>query len=104
MPTRARPATPAQALLAGGRDPIRLVTTLAVYAHDGSAYLVEVKSHLKASDVLAFHKKAEFAAARLGRPVTKLIIALSMERGVAALMHQLGIRHRVRAVVDVDVA
>ena len=75
-----------------------------LYAHDGSAYLVEVKSHLKPSDVLAFHKKAEFAARRLDRPVTKLIIALSMERGVAALMHQLGIRHRVRAVVDVDVA
>lgn len=42
-----------------------------VPGHDGSAYLVEVKSHLKAS---------------------------------AALMHQLAIRHRVRAVVDVDVA
>jgi hypothetical protein len=74
-----------------------------LYAHDGTAYLVEVKAHLKPSDVLAFHKKAEFAARRLDRPVTRLIIALSMERGAAALMQELGIRYRVRAVVDVDV-
>ena len=70
-----------------------------LYAHNGSAYLVEVKSHLKTGDVFSFHRKAEFAVARLGRPVTKLVIALSMQPEAEALMKRLGIRYRVRAVI-----
>jgi hypothetical protein len=71
-----------------------------LYAHDGSAYLVEVKSHLKPNDVLVFHRKAAFAEARLGRPVTRLVLALSMEPGAEDLLRRLGIRYRVRAVLD----
>jgi len=71
-----------------------------LYAHDGSAYLVEVKSHLKPNDVLVFHRKAAFAEARLGRPVTRLVLALSMEPGAEDLLKRLGIRYRVRAILD----
>lgn len=71
-----------------------------LYAHDGSAYLVEVKSHLKPNDVLVFHRKAAFAEARLGRPVTRLVLALSMEPGAEDLLRRLGIRYRIRAVLD----
>jgi hypothetical protein len=71
-----------------------------LYAHDGAAYLVEVKSHLKPDDVLKFHRKAEFAQKRLGRPVVKLVLALSMEPGAETVLERLGIRHRVRATLD----
>ena len=50
-----------------------------LYAHNGRAYLVEVISHLKTDDVLKFQRKAVFAEAKLGRPLTRLIIALSMD-------------------------
>jgi len=71
-----------------------------LYAHNGSAYLVEVKSHLKPNDVLMFHRKAAFAEARIGRPVTRLILALSMEPTAETLLQRLGIRYRVRAILD----
>lgn len=71
-----------------------------LYATDGAAYLVEVKSHVKPGDVLSFHRKAEFAAQALGRPFTRLIIALSMEEEAERLMQALGIRYRVRTRVD----
>ena len=71
-----------------------------LYAHNGAAYLVEVKSHLKPNDVLMFHRKADFAEARLGRPVTRLVLALSMEPSAEALLQRLGIRYRIRAVLD----
>jgi hypothetical protein len=71
-----------------------------LYAHDGAAYLDEVKSHLKPDDVLKFHRKAEFAQRHLGRPVTKLILALSMESEAETVLERLGIRHRVRATLD----
>ncbi len=71
-----------------------------LYAHNGTAYLVEDKSHVKSDDVLKFHRKATFAAARLGRPVIKLLVALSMEPGVEPLLQRLDIRHRIRAIVD----
>jgi hypothetical protein len=45
-----------------------------LYAHNGTAYLVEVKSHVKPGDVLMFHRKAGFAEARLGRPVLRLML------------------------------
>jgi hypothetical protein len=71
-----------------------------LYAHNGQAYLVEVKSHLKPDDVLKFQHKATFAETKLGRPVTRLIIALSMEPNAETLMRQLGIRYRVRARIE----
>jgi hypothetical protein len=70
-----------------------------LYAHNGAAYLVEVKSHLKANDVLMFHRKVSFAEGKLGRQVTPLIIALSMEPRAERQMRELGIKYRVRAVV-----
>jgi hypothetical protein len=71
-----------------------------LYAADGAAYLVEVKSHVKPGDVLTFHRKAEFAAQTLPRPFTRLIIALSMEEQAERLMQSLGMQYRVRTRVE----
>jgi hypothetical protein len=71
-----------------------------LYAADGAAYLVEVKSHVKPGDVLTFHRKAEFAAQTLPRPFTRLIIALSMEEQAERLMQTLGMQYRVRTRVE----
>jgi len=71
-----------------------------LYAADGAAYLVEVKSHVKPGDVLSFHRKAEFAATKLGRSFTRLIIGLSMEEEAERLMQALGIRYLVRTRLD----
>jgi hypothetical protein len=70
-----------------------------LYAHNGTAYLVEVKSHLKTNDVLMFHRQVRFAEGKLGRQVTPLIIALSMEPRAERQMRELGIKYRVRSVV-----
>lgn len=66
---------------------------------NGTAYVVEVKSHLKAGDVLTFHRKAEFATRQLGRPLKKFMIAASMEERAEALMQRLGIEFIVRTRV-----
>jgi hypothetical protein len=71
-----------------------------LYAHNGEAYLVEVKSHLKPTDVLSFQRKVLFAETKLGRPVKRLIIALSMDPKAETLMKQLGIQYRVRARIE----
>jgi hypothetical protein len=71
-----------------------------LYAHNGRAYLVEVKSHLKTDDVLKFQRKAVFAEAKLGRPLTRLILALSMDSKAEALMQRLGIEYQVRATLE----
>jgi hypothetical protein len=71
-----------------------------LYAHNGRASLVEVKSHLKTDDVLKFQRKAVFAEAKLGRPLTRLIIALSMDSKAEALMRRLGIEYQVRATLE----
>ena len=73
---------------------------LDLYAADGTAYLVEVKSHVKPGDVLTFHRKTQFAAQTLERPFTPLIIALSMEAQAERLMQTLGIQYRVRTRVE----
>ncbi len=66
---------------------------------NGTAYVVEVKSHLKVGDVLTFHRKAEFATRQLGRPLKKVMIAASMEERAEALMQRLGIEFIVRTRV-----
>ena len=71
-----------------------------LYVHNGEAYLVEVKSHLKPSDVLSFHLKVQFARKKLGREVIPLILALSMDAKAEESMRSLGIRYRVRATVS----
>jgi hypothetical protein len=71
-----------------------------LYAHNGRAYLVEVKSHPKTDDVLKFQRKAMFAEAKLGRPLTRLILALSMDSKAEALMQRLGIEYQVRATLE----
>jgi hypothetical protein len=71
-----------------------------LYAHNGRAYLVEVESHLKTVDVLKFQRKAVFAEAKLGRPLTRLIIALSMDSKAETLMQRLGIEYQVRATLE----
>ena len=71
-----------------------------LYAADGAAYLVEVKSHVKPGDVLTFHRKAEFAAQTLGRPLIPFIVALSMEEQAERLMQTLGMQYRVRTRVE----
>jgi hypothetical protein len=71
-----------------------------LYAHNGRAYLVEVNSHLKTDDVPKFQRKAVFAEAKLGRPLTRLIIALSMDSKAETLMQRLGIEYQVRAILE----
>ena len=71
-----------------------------LYAHNGRAYLVEVKSHLKPNDVLIFDKKVKFAASKLERQIIPLVIALSMEPRAEQQMRALGIKYRVRAVMS----
>ena len=71
-----------------------------LYVHNGEAYLVEVKSHLKPSDVLSFHQKVQFARKKLGREVIPLVLALSMDAKAEESMRSLGIRYRVRATVS----
>jgi hypothetical protein len=71
-----------------------------LYAHNGKAYLVEVKSHLKSGDVLIFDRKIKFAARQLARQVTPLVIALSMEPRAEQQMRELGITYRVRSVIS----
>jgi hypothetical protein len=71
-----------------------------LYAHNGKAYLVEVKSHLKPGDVLIFDRKIKFAARQLARQVVPLVIALSMEPRAEQQMRELGIKYRVRSVVS----
>jgi hypothetical protein len=61
--------------------------------------LVEVKSHLTPSDVLIFCRKVKFAEGKLGRQVTPLILALSMDSRAEQKMKELGVQYRVRAVV-----
>ena len=68
-------------------------------AHNGRAYLVEVKSHLKTDDVLKSQRKAMFAETKVGRPLTRLIIALSMDSKAEALMRRLDIEYQVRATL-----
>jgi hypothetical protein len=70
-----------------------------LYAHNGRAYLVEVKSHPKTDDVLKFQRKAIFAETKLGRPLTRLIIGLSMDSKAEALMRRLDIEYQVRATL-----
>jgi hypothetical protein len=71
-----------------------------LYAQNGKAYLVEVKSHLKPGDVLIFDRKIKFAARQLARQVVPLVIALSMEPRAEQQMRELGIKYRVRSVVS----
>lgn len=71
-----------------------------LYAHNGKAYLVEVKSHLKPGDVLIFDRKIKFAARQLARQVVPLAIALSMEPRAEQQMRELGIKYRMRSVVS----
>lgn len=70
-----------------------------LYAHNGIAYLVEVKSYLKATDVLAFYRKVKFAEGKLGRPLIPLIIALSMQPTAEEKLRALGVHYRVGAGV-----
>jgi hypothetical protein len=70
-----------------------------LYAHNGIAYLVEVKSHLKPNDVLSFYRKVKFAEAKLGRTVIPLVIALSMDAKAEQQMKALGVKYHVRAVM-----
>ena len=71
-----------------------------LYARNSRAYLVEVKSHLKAGDVLIFEKKVKFAERKLDQQVVPLVIALSMEPRAEQQMRELGIKYRVRAVMS----
>ena len=53
-----------------------------------------------ADDVLKFQRKAVFAEAKLGRPLTRSIIALSMDSRTETLMQRLGIEYQVRASLE----
>jgi hypothetical protein len=64
---------------------------------NGTAYVVEVKSHIKSTDVLMFHRKADFASRKLDRPLKKFMIAASMEERTEPLLRQLGIDFIVRS-------
>jgi hypothetical protein len=64
---------------------------------NGTAYVVEVKSHLKPDDVLTFHRKADYASRQLGRPLKKFMIAATMEERTEPLLRRLGIDFVVRS-------
>ncbi|MEW6301082.1 MAG: DUF3782 domain-containing protein [Thermodesulfobacteriota bacterium] len=68
-----------------------------LYVHNGKDYLVEVKSHLKTSDVLSFYRKVQFAQGKMGRSFIPLIIALSMDPKAEPQMQELGIHYRIGA-------
>jgi len=68
-----------------------------LYVHNGTDYLVEVKSHLKISDVLSFYRKVKFAEGKMGRSFIPLVIALSMDSKAEPRMRELGIRYRIGA-------
>jgi hypothetical protein len=68
-----------------------------LYAHNGTAYLVEVKSYLKATDVLMFYRKVKFAEGIVGRPLIPLIIALSMHPKAEERLRELEVHYRVGA-------
>jgi hypothetical protein len=59
--------------------------------------VVEVKSHLRPDDVFASHRKAEFPARRLGRPLNKFPIRVRMGVRAEALLRQLDIHFLVRS-------
>jgi hypothetical protein len=71
-----------------------------LYAHNGRTYIGEVKSSLKLGDVFASHKKVTFAARKLERQVTPLMIALSATARAEQQMRELGIKYRVRVVTN----
>jgi len=66
-----------------------------LYAHNSIAYLLEVKSHLKTTDVWFFYRKIKFAEGKLARTVIPLIFALSMDPRAEQKMRELDIRYRV---------
>jgi hypothetical protein len=72
----------------------------ALACRNGEAYLVEVTSHLKPSDVLSFHQKVQFARKKLEREVIPLILALSMDTKAEESMRSLSIGYWVRATVS----
>ena len=64
---------------------------------NGTAYVVEVTSHLKPDDVLTFHRQAAFAIRQLGRPLKKCMIAASMGERTETLLRQRDIDFIVRS-------
>jgi hypothetical protein len=68
-----------------------------LYVHNGKDYLVEVKSHLKVTDVQSFYRKVKFAEEKMGRSFIPLLIALSMDPKAAPQMQELGIHYRIGA-------
>jgi len=70
---------------------------------NGTAYVVEVKSHVKPDDVLTFYRKAEFAARELGRPLKKVMIAASLDTRSEPLLRQLDVAIIARSrITDPD--
>ncbi len=68
-----------------------------LYVHNGKDYLVEVKSHLKVTDVQSFYRKVKFAEGKMGRSFIPLLIALSMDPKAEPQMQELGIHYRIGA-------
>ena len=66
-----------------------------LYVHNGTDYLVEVKSHLKVTDVLSFYRKVKFAEGKMGRSFIPLVVVLSMDPKAEPRMRELGIRYRI---------
>jgi hypothetical protein len=73
-----------------------------LFLSDGTAYVVEVTTHLKPNDVLAFHRKVAFASQALGRPLRKVMIAASMEERAEPLLRRLEIIAIVRSRLRSD--
>lgn len=71
-----------------------------LYACNGEAYLVEVKSHIETDDVLSFYRKANFAATHLDRPFTRMMIASSMHKKAEDLLKSLGIKYIVHVAIE----
>jgi hypothetical protein len=62
-----------------------------LFLSDGTAYVVEVTTHLKPNEVLAFHRKVAFASQALGRPLRRVVIAACIEERAQELLRQLDV-------------
>ena len=71
-----------------------------LYLEDTVSYVVEVKSHIKLSDVFDFHQKALFAEKRLGKRIRPIMISASIKGTAKDKCEELGIDLISRSVIS----
>ena len=71
-----------------------------LYLEGTVSYVVEVKSHIKLSDVFDFHQKALFAEKRLGKKIKPIMISASIKETAKNKCEELGIDLISRSVIS----